>query len=146
MSAAAIPARRWIATVASAASAAALLAGCGGSGVLSLGPRPVTACYRSIPAALREAPGAHPHLVGVHRLRAAALGRRVPALAAQLRGTDPWLCAVALEGPFAAGQLSGTPPGAAARYAIVLVRASDGQVVATVLLDRLPHKYGARTY
>ncbi|MHB1928030.1 MAG: hypothetical protein ACYCUG_01100 [Acidimicrobiales bacterium] len=124
---------------------AAALAGCGGTG-LALGPRSVSACYRSIPAAVAAVHDSDARLLGVHHLPLVALRRRNASLLAAWPGGDPTVCAVALEGPFAPGQVDGAPPSARGRYALVVLEARSGRVLGSTVTNYLPRRLLGRTY
>jgi len=107
----------------------------------------VTVCYRAIPTARAavHSPGAT--LVGVHRLTADQLRRRLPEDGrAQIEAeNDTSVCAVTFRGDFASGQVDQAPPGRSGRYAIVVVSSRRLQVLTSIVLDSVPPGLGRRT-
>jgi hypothetical protein len=126
-------------------AAVAALAGCSRTG-LALGPTTVSECYRSIPTALEATNDPKARLYGVKRAKLAELRKRLPAVLTQTdAGNDPTICAVTVLGPFRPGEVTDAAPGAAGRYAVVLVDAGDLQVLGSWVTDRLPRDFKGRT-
>lgn len=121
------------------------LVGCGGTG-LSLGRRAVSVCYRSLPAAAAAVNDPAAHLVGVHRMTLAVLHRRDSFLLSTWPVDRRPVCAVALKGPFAAGQVTGAPPGRSGRFAVVVVDERTGRILGATVADRLPRRLLGRSY
>ena len=107
----------------------------------------VTVCYRAIPKAREALHAPDARLVGVHRLSVDEVSNRLrPELAANLSvDDDASVCAVAFEGTFAAGQVDMAPVGQSGHYAVVLVSSHNLQLLASVVVDRLPSGLGRRS-
>jgi hypothetical protein len=123
-----------------------LLTGCGT-------PRPglsngsVSACYRAIPAARAIVHDNHAVLISVHRIPADRVRGQLSSEAqmALSNENDTSVCAVAFKGTFAAGQVALAPSQEAGGYALVLVTSRHLHVLASAVLDQLPHSLGKRT-
>jgi hypothetical protein len=126
--------------------AAAGLAGCG-TPHPGLSNGSVSACYRALPVARKAVNDTHADLIGVHRVPIDKVSGHLPAAAdSALQGEDDTsVCAVAFKGTFAAGQVLLAPPSVKGTYAVVLVGTKHLNVVASAVLDHLPHFLGKRT-
>lgn len=124
---------------------AVTLASCGGTG-LTLGRRSVSVCYRAIPVAVDAVRDPDARLVGVHRLPLPLLRRHDTALLSTWPTGDLPVCAVALEGSFRAGQVAGAPVNRSGRYALVVLDARSGHVLAATVVRDLPRGLLGRTY
>jgi hypothetical protein len=128
-----------------AVAVAAGASGCGTTG-LQLSSRSVSACYRAIPPAVAAAHDPRAHLVGVHKVAVSQVRKKLAALLAAHGASGEAVCAVALEGPFAAGQVDGAPVAQSGRYAVVLITSGGLHLVASVVTDRLPKSFKGRTF
>jgi hypothetical protein len=107
----------------------------------------VSACYRAIPVGRAAIHDKNAHLIGVHRVSADTVRDRLPPSArAELNAeNDSAVCAMAFKGQFSPGQVQLAPADQQGSYAIVLVSSHKLHLVAAVVLDHLPHAFGART-
>jgi hypothetical protein len=107
----------------------------------------VSACYRAIPVGRSAVHNSQARLIGVHRVPVDTVRDRLPPSArAELAAEDDTaVCAMAFKGTFTPGQVALAPPGDQGRYAIVLVSSRKLHLVASIVLDHLPHSFGART-
>jgi hypothetical protein len=107
----------------------------------------VSSCYRAIPVAKAAVHDNHATLIGVHRVPADTVKRRLPAsVQTQLANEDDSVvCAVAFKGTFAAGQVDMAPPAQHGSYAIVLLTSKRLDLVGSVVLGSLPKSLGGRT-
>jgi hypothetical protein len=137
--------RRVLGGVVMAALLAVPLSGCG-AGVLAVGSRAVSACYRAIPVAVAAAGDPRARLVGVHRLPEDLALRVVSIPARPRRDLDTAVCVVALRGSFLAGAARSAPNGQVGRFAVVLVTSRSLRLVGSWVLDRLPRHLLGRTY
>ncbi len=133
--------------VAAALVAGLILLGACGTPRPSLSNGSVSACYRAIPTARAAIHDSHATLIGVHRVPADRVrGQLSPAAQTTLAAdNDTTVCTVAFKGTFAPGQVDLAPPAQQGRYALVLVSSRHLHLVASVVLDELPHSLGKRT-
>jgi hypothetical protein len=134
-----------LAAAATAALVGLAAASCSTHPVITNGS--VTGCYRAIPTARAAVHSSRASVVGVHRVAADALkGTLPPAAQMVLTGdNDTSVCAVAFKGSFRPGEVALANPGEKGRYALVLVTSRHLRLLASVVLDRLPHSLGKRT-
>jgi len=134
--------RRAAASAASAALALGIGASaCGGGGV-TLGRKPVSGCFRAIPAAVAAVHDRRAHLVGVHELRARAAGQLLSVPLGSRVAPTREVCVIALAGPFTAGQVRGDA--SAGRYALVIVTDDSLRVVGARVADQVPSRFRGR--
>jgi hypothetical protein len=127
--------------------AALLLLGACGTPRPSLSNGSVSACYRAIPTARAAIHENRATLISVHRVPADRVRGQLSATAqTTLAGdNDTTVCAVAFKGTFTPGQVDLAPPNQEGRYALVLVSSRKLHLVATAVLNQLPHSLGKRT-
>jgi hypothetical protein len=103
----------------------------------------VSACYRAIPKARAALQSSHATLVGIHRMNADVLRRRLPSGSGdQLpREDDTSVCVLTFKGAFEAGTAS---PERARAYAVIVVSSHELDLVASLLIDDLPRGLGGR--
>ena len=141
------PARRNRALAALAALTAAVgMAGCG-TPTPGVSNGSVSACYRAIPVGRTALHDPAAKLIGVHRIPVDAVRSHLPAAAkAELASeNDTAVCTMAFHGTFGAGQVDLAPSTEHGAYALVLVSSRKLHLVATIVLERLPHAFGGRT-
>jgi hypothetical protein len=107
----------------------------------------VTICYRAIPEARSALHTDQATLVGVHRTTADAVVDRLPADAPRpLAGeSDTSVCVLAFKGTFAAGQVDRAPAGQSGRYAVIVVSSHHLDLLASMVLEKLPSGLGRRS-
>jgi hypothetical protein len=106
----------------------------------------VSVCYRAIPTALGTFQSSRATLVGVHRMDADVLRRRLPSGSGdQLpMEDDTSVCVLTFKGSFLAGG-SGTALSERTRaYAVVVISSHQLALVASLLTDDLPRGLGGR--
>jgi len=113
----------------------------------SLSSGSVSACYRAIPTARAAVHEPRATLIGVHRVPADRVKSQLSPEAQTTLAVDDdaSVCAVAFKGTFAPGQVDMAPPTQQGRYALVLVTSKHLHLVASVVLNQLPHSLGKRT-
>lgn len=116
------------------------LSGCSG-GRASLGTTNAP-CYVALPTAA-HAVGATARLDGVRLMKVSAI--TYARLSAALRSadvTDGRVCLVAFKGTFTASTVSDPSGRASGHLAVVVLRYPDGKLIATVLFQHLPTRFG----
>lgn len=122
------------------------VSGCGGGNGLRVGSRSVSACYRAIPRAKSASGDPAARLLGVHRLKDVSADVDFDAhLDAKVRHIGP-VCAVALAGPFGAGEVEGAGPTDSGKYAVVLITVNGLRFAGGVVTDRMPKSLRGRTF
>lgn len=135
--------RAGLSAVVAVVAATCGLAGCGvPHPAMSNGA--VTGCYRALPEARTAVHLAGARLLGVHRLSADEVPARVRTLPAVAGDPDTVVCAVAFQGQFVAGQVTGARPTVNGRYAVVLIDAKRLQVLTSYVGDQLPRALRGR--
>jgi hypothetical protein len=126
--------------------AATALAGCT-NGRPGVSNGSVSSCYRAIPVAKAAVHDDHATLIGVHRVPADTVKRRLPSSVQTQLATedDSVVCSVAFKGTFAPGQVEMAPPAQHGSYAIVLLTSRRLDLVGSVVLGSLPKSLGGRT-
>lgn len=128
-----------LASLAAVAAAAVLVAGACAGPRSSLGTRS-TPCYRTLPAAAAAVHG-HGSLVGVRRATRANLSAVFPAGAIR---PGRQACVVAFRGDYPPGSVEGVVRVEGHRYAVVAVDAARVELLASVVVDRLPIRFHHR--
>ncbi|MDP9074599.1 MAG: hypothetical protein M3N98_10580 [Actinomycetota bacterium] len=125
-------------TAAAAAALAILAASCAG-GRTTLGTG-ASVCFRALPPA-KAAVHDKGRLVGVRRVSAATLKKRIPNDRTLATLPDQQLCVVAFDGSFDAPQVTGAVGNAHGRYALVAVAIKRPDVVRAFVTNRLPTRF-----
>jgi len=115
------------------------LTGCAGARS-ALGTN-ASVCFKALPGA-NEAVHRQGHLVGVRRVDASLLQKRMPtdsALDALAPKTS--LCVFAFSGKFTSSEVVSAPPGLSGNYAIVALTGSRPKVVAAFVDNQLPTRF-----
>jgi hypothetical protein len=107
----------------------------------------VTICYRAIPEARSALHAKQATLVGVHRTTADSVMGRLPANSLQQVASenDTSVCVLAFEGTFGAGQVDKAPAAQSGRYAVIIVSSRHLDLLASLVLDKLPRGLGRRS-
>jgi hypothetical protein len=107
----------------------------------------VTICYRAIPEARSALHTTQATLVGVHRTTADAVVDRFPGDSApQLASeSDTSVCVLAFKGTFAAGQVDKAQADQSGRYAVIVVSSHHLDLLASLVLEKLPSGLGRRS-
>lgn len=144
------PAARLPAGTAVALAAALVSAGVTGCGVAypRLSNHSVSDCWQAVPVAHAAVHDSRATVIGVHRVPVdSVVGELSSSARATLVGdNDTAVCAVALHGDFASGQVSLATAGESGHYAIVLVSARRLRVLASVVVNDLPNALGRRFF
>jgi hypothetical protein len=114
-----------------------VLAGCGG--VRNTLGTSASACFRDLPEA-KQAVGKG-QLVGVRRVSAARLRRRLPNNPELAQATVKDLCVLAFRDTYRPGDLPGATNTTGGRYALVAVELGRPRIVTVVVLDTLPTRF-----
>jgi hypothetical protein len=122
-----------------AAAVLGLFAGCGGARN-SLGTTAST-CFRALPPA-RDAVHRKGKLLGVRKIGTATLKSRLPANTKLATVTDKNLCVFAFKDTFQPADVPLSPTKRPGAYAVVAVTIQHPSVVAAVIVDRLPARFG----
>jgi hypothetical protein len=121
------------------------MTGCSTSPGVSNGS--VSVCFRAIPVGRQAINDNSAKLIGVHRVPVDKVRSHLPASAeSELAAEDDTaVCVMAFRGSFTAGQVKSAPAAQTGEYALVLVSSKDLNLVAAVVLERLPKAFGGRT-
>lgn len=136
--------RRVVDVVVAALVTATVGAGCSNPHYPTMSNGSVSACYRAIPAASTALHEPKARLLGVHRVPADRVTARLPIADRIAADEDTTVCAVAYQGTFGPGQVTGANAGARGKYAIVLVTSRHLKVLASYVVDNLPRRLRGR--
>lgn len=131
---------RRLATVVAALAIGSVAAGCSGvRGELGTSDAP---CYVALPTAT-AAVGQEGHLAGVRLMKVSSLPYPRIVTALHDAGVDSGrVCLVAFTGNFTSTSVSHPSGRASGHLAVVMLRYPSGRLVATVLLKKLPVRFG----
>ncbi len=124
---------------AAASAVVALTAGCAGArNALGTSASP---CFKALPAAQTAVRGKS-HLVGVRRVQASTLQKRLPQ-DQRFKALPPGehVCVFAFSGNFTGSDVVSAPPTSSGHYAVVALTGNRPVVVAAQVLDRLPTRF-----